>query len=163
LRIGFSTTALLVVSFIVRSTSLADTDTASYDLQIGFAGSRLKGVTLGDDVSLDRLDDDEITLAFDFSYPVNDQFFLFFGGELFGESESIKTANTRFSESGFELGNTGIGYTWGDEVEYQFEIGRIEYSDERQWWWDEYLDTLGLKIKTEDIELMLAAGSQQGR
>jgi hypothetical protein len=163
LRIGFSATALLVVSFIFSGTSLADTDTASYGLQIGFLGTRLQGVTLGDDVSLDQLDNDEITVGFDFNYPVNDQFFLFFGGELFDENETTKTANTRFSESGFELGNTGIGYTFGDEVEYQFEIGRIEYSDERQWWWDEYLDTLRLQFETEDLELMLAAGKQQGR
>ena len=163
MRVDFSTTALLLVSSIFSSTTLADTDPVSYDLQFGFAGARLNGVTLGDDVSLDRLEDNEITIGLDFSYLVNDQFFVFFGGELFNQSETIKTANTRFSESGFELGNTGIGYTWGDEVEYQFEIGRIEYSDERQWWWDEYLDTLGLKIETDDIELMFATGSQQGR
>jgi len=152
-----------VVSLIFSGTSLANTDTASFDLKIDFTGARLQGVTLGDDVSLDRLDNDEIKVGFDFSYPVNDQFFLFFGAELFDENETIKNANTRFSESGFELGNTGIGYTWGDEVEYQFEIGHIEYSDERQWWWDEYLDTLRLQFETEDLEWMLAAGRQQSR
>ena len=163
MRIGFSIATLLLFSSGYWRTAIADTDMPNYELQMSFTGARLKGVTLGDDASLDRLDDDEITISFDLSYPVNDQFYVFFGGDLFKESETVKTANTRSSESGFEPGGTGIGYVWGDNVEYQLEIGRIEYSDERHWWWDENLDTLCLQIGLEDVEFMLAAGSQQGR
>ena len=163
MRISFSIAALLVFCPGYWSTVIADTATQNYELQIGFSRARLKGVTLGDDASLDQLNDDKITISFDLSYPVIDQFFVFFGGDLFKQSETVKTANSRSRESGFDPVDTGIGYVWGDDVEYQLEIGRIEYSDERRWWWDESLDTLRLQFGLEDIEFMLAAGSQQGR
>ena len=141
----------------------ADTGRPNYELEIGLTESRLKGVTLGDDQLLDRLDNREITIQFDLEYPLDDQFYVFFGAELFNEEETFKTANTGVDASGFELGGTGVGYTWGEDVEYQLEFGRIEYSDERQWWWDEYLDTIRMQFDLNDIEFMLATGSQQGR
>lgn len=153
-----------LLSLCTYSTVLAaDSGEPSYELEIGLIGTSLEGVTLGDDISLDQLDTDEITMQFDLEYPINDHFYVFFGGELFNENESFKTANTSIDASGFELGDTGAGYAWGDDVDYQVEIGRIEYSDERQWWWDEYLDAIRLQFDINDIELMLASGSQQGR
>ena len=141
----------------------ADTGEPNYELEIGLTESRLKGATLGDDLLLDRLDNSEITIQFDLEYPLDDQFYVFFGAELFSEEETFKTANTGTDASGFKLGGTGVGYAWGEDVEYQLEFGRIEYSDERQWWWDEYLDTIRLQFDINDIEFMLATGSQQGR
>ena len=49
MRIGFSTSALLLVSLIYGGMAISDSATPSYELQIGFTGARLKGVTLGDD------------------------------------------------------------------------------------------------------------------
>ncbi len=163
MKSGFFATALLFAFLSYWSTVTADTGSPSYELEIGFAAAQLKGLTLGDDASIDQLDDNDITIEFDLVYPVNDQFYVFFGGDLFDENETLKTVNTRTSESGFELGGTGVGYVWGDKAKSQLEIGRIEYSDERQWWWDEYLDTIRLQIDAKDIEFMLASGSQQGR
>ncbi len=141
----------------------ADTGGPNYELQIGLIESRLKGATLGDDLLLDRLDNSEITIQFDLEYPLDDQFYVFFGAELFNEEETFKTANAGTDASGFKLGGTGVGYAWGEDIEYQLEFGRIEYSDERQWWWDEYLDTIRLQFDVNDIEFMLATGRQQGR
>lgn len=145
------------------STANADNGSPDYELQIDFAAAQLKGLTLGDDALVDQLDNNDITIGFDLVYPLNDQFYVFFGGELFDENETVKTVSRRSSESGVELGGTGVGYVWGDKVEHQLEIGRIEYSDERQWWWDQYLDTIRLKIDAGKIEFMLASGRQQGR
>ena len=103
--------------------ALAETDTPSYELQIGFTESRHKGVTLGDDASLDQLDNDEITIEIDLEYSLNDRFYVFFGGDFFTEDETIKSANTNIDASGFELGGTGVGFIWGEDVEYQLEIG----------------------------------------
>ena len=63
MRIGFSTATLLLFSPGYWSTAIADTDMPNYELQMSFTGARLKGVTLGNDASLDRLDDDEITIT----------------------------------------------------------------------------------------------------
>lgn len=153
-----------LLSLCIYSTVLAaDSGEPSYELEIGLTGTSLEGVTLGDDVSLDQLDTNEITIQFDLEYPLNDHFYVFFGGELFNEYESFKAANTSIDASGFDLGGTGAGYAWGNDVDYQVEIGRLEFSDKRQWWWDEYLDTIRFEFDLNDIELMLASGSQQGR
>lgn len=55
-----------LLSLCTYSTVLAaDSGEPSYELEIGLIGTSLEGVTLGDDISLDQLDTDEITMQFD--------------------------------------------------------------------------------------------------
>ncbi len=123
----------------------------------------LAGITLGDDPLIDHRIDDEITLDFEMNYQLSDRLFVFLGGSFFDENETLNTSNLKSSESGFEREQTGIGYLWGEDTEFEFTIGRLEYTDERQWWWDEFLDSIRLQIDQDDLSFLLAHGRELGR
>ena len=39
-----------------------------------------------------------------------------------------------------------------------FDVGRLNFEDDRRWWWDDDIDAVRLGYETESVEMVLAAG-----
>ena len=42
------------------------------------------------------------------------------------------------------------------------DLGRLDFEDERRWWWDEDLDAVRVAYETETLEVVLAVARELG-
>jgi len=127
--------------------------------------SALEGLSLGDDPAEDRLVEEEFELEFKIEYSVSNDFYLFFTGALIDETETIETENEEEKTSGLERKEMGLGYFFGETVQSELKLGRMEFASTSEWflWWDEELDSVRLKSNFGDFETMLALAEEQAR
>ena len=137
----------------------------SYALEFSFTGSEVDDLTFGDDPDQERLVEEEYELAFSVEYQANDQLYYYFGGSIIDELEEIEPRGERESLTGFERGEMGLGYSFGNEVESEVRIGRREYVSASNWWywWDEDLDSISLESRFGRFEALVALAEEQGR
>ena len=59
----------------------------------------------------------------------------------------------------------GVGYFFGNEIETDLNLGRMEFASAGEWWlwWDEELDGVRLKSYYNNFELMLGLTEEQAR
>ena len=168
LRIRFFTTSLLACAAIYPLAVFAGaTDETSllenleHEFQITLFASRLEGISLGDDLLIDSQNEEEIRFEFDLRYTANEHFFVFLGGSFFNLSQELNRSKIGDSITGYEREETGVGSVWGDKVAFQLDIGRLEHVDRREWWWDEFLDSLRLQVEADEFDITLAHGKEQ--
>ncbi|MCG7965364.1 MAG: alginate export family protein [Candidatus Thiodiazotropha taylori] len=154
----------IVTCFFYVSHTSADAAGQFYsDTEIGIEFNVLDGLSLGDDSLNNKQVVHERKIEFDLEYRHNDQLNLFFTGALMDESEIIKSANLKTSRSGLEFREFGVAYLFGDVIDAEFKIGRVEYESMSHWWswWDDELDLVSLQLWYEDIETFFAVAEQQ--
>ncbi|MEW8498195.1 MAG: alginate export family protein [Candidatus Thiodiazotropha taylori] len=154
----------IVTCFFCVSHTSADASGQFYsDTEIGIEFNVLDGLSLGDDSLNNKQVVHEREIEFDLEYRHNDQLNLFFTGALMDESEIIKSANLKTSRSGLEFREFGVAYLFGDVIDAEFKIGRVEYESMSHWWswWDDELDLVSLQLWYEDIETFFAVAEQQ--
>ena len=134
-----------------------------YVFEFTVTGSELDKVTLGDEPDADRLVEEEFELEFFLEYLASNQVYYYFGGSLIDETEEVKPNGERDHASGFERGEMGVGYTFGDLVESEVRVGRREYLSSSDWWfwWDEDLDSVSLESRWGPLEGMVALAEEQ--
>jgi hypothetical protein len=133
------------------------------DIEFGFEFNVLDGVTLGSDTGSNKLLEQDLEIELDLEYRFNDQFNLFFTGAVIDETEQIKSVGSKSKRSGLEFREIGIAYLFGDIVDFELKLGRVEYESISQWWswWDDELDIISLQFWYEDLEAFIAIAEQQ--
>ena len=176
---------LLIVAFITglsgpTQASAADNPNFEYEFVLSLERNVLDNIGLGDDPTLadpdedpvgDRLIEEDYEFEFDLRYQVNDDLYLFFAGSLIDETEILEYNNfigTRDSSdevSGFERKEIGVGVYFGEEIESELKIGRMEFvSISESWlWWDEELDAISLESSYGNFEVLLGIAEEQAR
>ncbi|MBT8438022.1 MAG: hypothetical protein KJP11_11655, partial [Gammaproteobacteria bacterium] len=157
--------------FVIHIASLLSLSVASADehslLETDFALSlernELDNLSLGDDPDLDRLVNEDYEFEFKLEYTVNQNLYLFFGASLVDESETVKSIGTEEALSGLERKEMGLGYYFGDEIESELKLGRVEIASASEWWlwWDEDLDMIRLESAYNDFEVLLGVAEEQ--
>ena len=66
------------------------------------------------------------------------------------------------SDSFFERGEMWLYAQPIDDFPFTLEIGRLDFEDDRRWWWDEDLDALRITAQSASIELTLAVARELG-
>ena len=125
----------------------ADSDgVLSYAFEFELSRLELDDLSLGSEAEEDRLIEEEAELSFSIEYQATDQLYYFFGGSLIDETEEVKPDGEREQVSGFERGEMGVGYTFGETIESELIVGRREFVSASSWWywWDEELDSISL-------------------
>ena len=146
--------------------SAADQGNAfSYTLELVLTGSELDDLTFGDDPRQERLVEEEVELEFSIEYQANDQLYFYFGGSLVDELEEVEPRGERESLTGFERGEMGVGYNFGETVESEIRVGRREFISASNWWywWDEDLDSISLESRYGRFETLIALAEEQAR
>ncbi|MBW9262276.1 MAG: alginate export family protein [Candidatus Thiodiazotropha sp. (ex. Lucinisca nassula)] len=154
----------IVTCFFYVSHASAEVPGQLYsDTEIGIEFNVLDGLSLGDDNLNNKLVLHEREIEFDLEYHRHDQLSLFFTGALMDESEIIKSADLKTGRSGLELREIGIAYLFGDVIDAEFKIGRVEYESMSRWWslWDDELDIVSLQLWYEDLEAFFSVAEQQ--
>ncbi|MEW8102166.1 MAG: alginate export family protein [Candidatus Thiodiazotropha endolucinida] len=133
------------------------------DFEIGIEFNELDGLNLGSEAERNRLVEQEMEFEFDFEYWVNDKFNLFFTGALIDENETIKSADMKTTRTGLEFRELGVAYLFGDIIDSEINLGRVEYESISQWWswWDDELDIISLQLWFGDFETFLAMAEEQ--
>ncbi|MCG7929358.1 MAG: alginate export family protein [Candidatus Thiodiazotropha lotti] len=133
------------------------------DIEIGIEFNVLDGLSLGTDDLNNKLLEQDREIEFDLEYRHDDQFSLFFTGALIDESEIIKNADIKTNHSGLEFREIGIAYLFGDVIDSELKLGRVEYESISHWWswWDNELDLISLQMWYEDLEAFVAIAEQQ--
>ena len=133
------------------------------DVEIGIEFNALDGLSLGEDNLNNKLVEQDREIEFDLEYRHDDQFSLFFTGALMDESEIIKSADSKTNRSGLEFREIGIAYLFGDVIDSELKLGRVEYESISRWWswWDDELDIISLQLWYEDLEAFVAIAEQQ--
>ncbi|MDH3630683.1 MAG: alginate export family protein [Gammaproteobacteria bacterium] len=143
-----------------------DGNALDYEFSISIESSELDNLTLGDEPDEDRLEIDEIEFEFDLYYQINDQWYAFFAGALIDEMETIEPAGIKEEDvSALERVEMGVGYFFGNEIETDLNLGRMEFASASEWWlwWDEELDGVRLQSYYGNFELMLGLTEEQAR
>ena len=135
----------------------------TYDFTLSLERSAWEGVTLGDDQSADRLVEEEYEFAIALEYQVSDALYLFFTGTLTDDREIVETAGTEEKIQGLERTLMGVGYYFGEQVNSELNIGRLEFLSASDWWiwWDEELDAIRLQSNYRAFDAMLALAEEQ--
>ena len=157
---------LCVTSFFQLAFAEANANgTLDYGFEFIIERSALEGLSLGDDPAEDRLVEEEVELEFKIEYSVSNDFYLFFTGALINETETVETENEEEKTSGLERKEMGLGYFFGESVQSEFTLGRMEFASTSEWflWWDEELDGIRLKSSFGDFETMLALAEEFAR
>lgn len=133
------------------------------DIEIGIEFNVLDGLSLGADNLNNKLVEQDREIEFDLEYRHDDQVSLFFTGALMDESEIIKSADIKTNHSGLEFRELGIAYLFGDVIDSELKLGRVEYESISRWWswWDDELDIISLQMWYEDLEAFVAIAEQQ--
>ena len=151
---------------LYQPTAGAESNTAlDYGFQFTVERSALEGLSLGDEPGEDRLIEEDHELEIDLEYQLNDSLYLFFVGAFIDETETIETAKLVEEVSGFERKEIGLGYFFGDSVQSELNIGRMEFSSRGDWflWWDEELDGIRLASTFSDFEFLFGLAEEQAR
>ncbi|MEW8505276.1 MAG: alginate export family protein [Candidatus Thiodiazotropha sp.] len=133
------------------------------DFEIGIEFKEIDGLSLGDEAEMNKLVEQDLELEFDLEYRLNNQFNLFFTGALIDESEVIKSADLKSTRRGLELRELGISYLFGDIVDSELKLGRVEYESISQWWswWDDELDIISLQLWYGIFDSLFAIAEEQ--
>lgn len=145
---------------------VAQADTAfDYQFQISYENSELDGLSLGDDPDQKSLQERSQEFEVSLEYQFNQDLYAFFVASYLDEVEEIEPRGPRESQAGVERKELGIGYYFGDEIESELKIGRVEIESASEWWvwWDEELDLVLLDSAYGDFEAMIAFGKEQAR
>ncbi len=127
--------------------------------------AELDGLSLGDDPSEDRLVEQDFELEIDLRYEVNDHLHLFFIGGLIDETETIESVGREQTLSGLERKEIGATLAFGENVESELTVGRMEFAStgEGWMWWEEELDAIRIESSYRDFEAMLGFAREQAR
>ena len=151
--------------FVSAATAADDGGELDYEFAISIERSELSDLSLGDDPDLERLEEEEIEFEFGFEYRPNDQLYFFLVGAYKDEVEAEKPGGERDSLAGIERKEIGVGYLFGEEVESDLNVGRMEFESASEWWiwWDEELDGIRLESAFGNFETMLGIAEEQAR
>ena len=140
----------------------SDSNALDYGFQLAIERSAFDGLSLGDEPDVDRLVEENFELEFKIEYSLSDNLYVFFTGALINETETIETSGKEEKVSGLERKEMGIGYFFGESVQSELTLGRMEISSTSEWflWWDEELDSARLKSSFGNFETMLALAEE---
>ncbi len=160
---------LVVISigslFILSPACADDNFPLEYEFALDLEANELDNLSLGDDPAQDRLVEEDYEFEFKLEYTVNDNLYLFFGASLVDESETVKSINTKETLSGLERKEMGVGFYFGEEIDSELKIGRVEIVSVSEWWlwWDEDLDSIILESTYGNFETLLGIAEEQAR
>ncbi len=155
----------LIALLLAASAGADESDALDYGFQLSFERSALEGLSLGDDPAEDRLVEEDYEIEFDLEYDVSDSLYLFFTVALIDETETVENSGEEEQVSGLERIRMGVGYLFGDTVQSELNVGRLEFESASEWWfwWDEELDGIRLESYYGDFDLMLGLAEEQAR
>jgi hypothetical protein len=148
------------------SPALAESGGAiDYGFLLAFERYALDGLSLGDDQAGDRLVEQDYEFEFNLEYTLADNAYLFFTGALIDETETVENAGLEEVVSGLERKEMGVGYFFGNAIQSELKLGRMEFASVSEWWlwWDEELDAIRLESTFGDFEAMLGLAEEQAR
>jgi len=176
---------LLIVTFVAglscfAQSGAADNPIFEYEFALSLERNVLDNVGLGNDPTLadpgedpvgDRVIEEDYEFEFALEYQVNDNLYFFFSGSLIDETETLEfnnSVNTRDSSeevSGLERKEIGAGIYFGEEIDSELKIGRMEFASTSEWWlwWDEELDAISLESSYGNFEALLGIAEEQAR
>ncbi len=158
--------AISIASLLIQAIASADDHSfLETDFALSLERDELDNLSLGDDPDLDRLVNEDYEFEFKLEYTVNDNLYLFFGASLVDESETVKPIDTEDALSGLERKEMGLGYYFGEEIDSELKLGRVEIVSVSEWWlwWDEDLDMISLDSTYGDFEALLGVAEEQAR
>lgn len=111
-------------------------------------------------------DDDEARLApkleLEAFYALGRDLSLFVKGKLGYQSDVYHEAGEEESEWRFRRGETWLHWRDIAETGLSFQVGRQNFADRREWWWDADLDALRLTYDIADFEFQLGVAQELG-
>lgn len=115
---------------------------------------------------LGRRDDDRARLtwllALELYYAATENLSFFAESEYRFDRDLFREGGGRSKATSFERGETWMHLARVGGTPLAFQIGRQKMRDEREWWWDEKLDSVRLLWSGERLEAQLAVGQELG-
>jgi hypothetical protein len=157
-------TIIFLVSILSPSSPvLAENPQLYTDLKAGLEYEKLDNVSLGNEAELERLTERDYEIEFDLEYRPSNDLGFFLTAALVDENEQIDPAGIEKSLSGMELKELGLSYHFGDTIQSEIKLGRIEYESSSHWWswWDDELDSISLQSRAGDVETLIVLAEEQ--
>jgi hypothetical protein len=111
-----------------------------------------------------RLKDDVLHLDQEFQlrlfYPHNDWVSFLVESKLFAEHEVYRQRGGRKSEFALERGETWVRFNQLLGRNLTLKIGRQNFAEPRKWWWDDDLDAIGMRYRSEPWSLQLGVARE---
>jgi hypothetical protein len=157
----FPVASLLVLSIA----NAADYPVLQTDFALSLEHDELDHISLGNDPGVEKLVHEDYEFEFRLRYDVSEQLYLFFGASLVDETETLKPVDIEEQTSGLERKEMGVGFYFGEELESELRLGRVEIVSASEWWiwWDEDLDAITLDSRYGEFEILLGVAKEQAR
>lgn len=94
------------------------------------------------------------------TFQVNDWVSLFLEGKVLGDHQLYTGGGARRSDKSLERGETWLRFENLLGENLSFKIGRQNFDEPRQWWWDDDLDALALRFRREGFSLEFGVARQ---
>ena len=94
------------------------------------------------------------------TYQFNDWVSLFIEGKVLGDHQLYTGGAGRRSDRSLERGETWLRFENLFGKNLTFKIGRQNFDEPRQWWWDDDLDAMALRYGRDSFSLDLALARQ---
>lgn len=119
-----------------------------------------------DDFALEEEDSEtrlDLQTQLEIFYPVSERIAAFFEVKAERESEVFTGEASRETTSAVERGEMWLYMNRFLHPDLALQIGRQNFVDEREWWWDEDLDALRLHYDRRHLKTELAVAQEVGR
>ena len=138
-------------------------DDATDAIEIGYelqsTGVARHGDTLGDDAN-DKVQELNLEFTIGLRYPILPQLTFFAEGIALIERQRTDAERDWRTEQSLERGQLWLRWHPRADDGFALQLGRQEFSEDRQWWWDEDLDALRLDYTADDWTLTTALAKE---
>ena len=93
-------------------------------------------------------------------YPLNSQWSLFAQLHLTQEKDLHAGRFERIADHYLERGEMWLYANNMGGSNFSLDIGRLDFEDDRRWWWDKKLDALRVSHETDHVEIVLAIAQE---
>jgi hypothetical protein len=128
--------------------------------QIELHGSYDRQLEFEDDSRVDDLVRTETDVEVELFYSFRPDLHVFAEGEFSSERDVHQNNERNESDSYVERGESWLFAEDVADSGWSFEAGRLNFEDERRWWWDEELDAIRLSYPTETFNLAFAVAQE---
>ena len=115
----------------------------------------------------DTLEDDDLNLdvglKLEFLYSPTDEIFVFVDGTVQAEADLYREDGEREQNSQLRRGRAWVYLDRLFDTSFDLQVGRQDFEDKREWWWDENLDAVRFHFQQQEFQAEIGVAEELGR
>ena len=115
----------------------------------------------------DALEDDDFNVDIEFKlellYTLADEIFVYVEGTIQAEADLYAEDGVREESEQLRRGQTWLYVDRLSDTDFSLQVGRQDFEDKREWWWDRSLDAVRLHYEQPEFQAEIGLAEELGR